>query len=172
MTADKYYCSRCGDNQETFVTLLPEGKHYAKRNCCRCGGYIAFVKKPENEKKRSKNKFTASDMGIDFCQLCLRQITRLGDRGVLEVHHVEEIHNGGEDTKDNAWVVCSSCHRLIHHQRTYLNEHTKNMVSEKDILAMADEHNVTGEIREALLRVFRKHEALNNRKCSEPTTQE
>ena len=157
------YCPQCEMGTTSKVVLLTEGKHYAKEVCSRCGAYRSFVKKPENENKRGKNRFSPAGLGIDFCQLCLRPTNRLGDRGVLEVHHVEQIQNGGEDAPGNIWVCCTSCHRLIHHQRTYLNEHTRKYISEKELLEMADKYGLTKEMREMLVRVFRKHEAINGR---------
>ena len=54
--------------------------------------------------------------------MCLREKEFLG-KGQLEVHHVKEISNGGQDTPDNIWVLCTSCHRELHHRRVYFNSH-------------------------------------------------
>lgn len=157
------YCSRCDRETETKVVMLEKGKHYAKEVCVHCGRFHLFLKKPENMAKRGKNKFSPEDLGIDFCQMCLRPGDRLGDRGVLEVHHVEEIQSGGEDTKENIWVACTSCHRLVHHQRTYLNEHTRKYISEKELLAYAEKEGLSAANKEMVIRLFRLHEARNGR---------
>ena len=49
--------------------------------------------------------------------------TRLGTHETLEIHHKIEINDGGQDIKENILVVCTHCHKLIHHVRTYMNDH-------------------------------------------------
>ena len=113
----------CQHHGRHTITLCPDGKHYAKETCEECGRFVKWLPKPKNEGKRPKNKHTAASLEINYCQMCCRHRSKLGNGGSLEVHHVEEISSGGGDIPENIWVVCTSCHRMIHHFRVYLNDH-------------------------------------------------
>lgn len=110
-----------------------------------------------------KNKYLPADLGIDFCQMCLRAGNRLGNRDVLESHHIIEISTGGEDKPENILVLCTSCHRLTHHQRTYLNIHLSGKYSYEDLKQDLERDGVPLETRETLKRIFLKQEAANAR---------
>jgi 5-methylcytosine-specific restriction endonuclease McrA len=94
--------------------------------------------------------------------MCLRHVDRLGSHGALQVHHVVEIQNGGEDTKENIWVVCTSCHKLIHHQRTYLNNHFKGTYTISDLEKDMEHDNVPENVKERLRLLFAKNRSANN----------
>ncbi|HBS6404172.1 TPA: HNH endonuclease [Klebsiella variicola] len=51
------------------------------------------------------------------CQSCLRDapFKREDGRPYLEVHHVEWLANGGEDSVENAIALCPNCHREAHY---------------------------------------------------------
>jgi len=157
----KRYCNACSAEVETVEQVLFDGPHYSKHTCKNCGKFVGFGKKPGNEFKRGKNKYSPADIGVSFCQLCLRPIDRLGTRGVLEIHHVEEIQNGGNDVPENIWVICTSCHKLIHHQRTYLNQHLRNSLTLSDFERLLEVDNVPVDTRAVMVRVFKKAEAYN-----------
>ena len=158
MTGEKKHCNHCQKDVGTVLQVLSEGTHYGRLNCEECGRYVSFVKKPNNEGKRGRNKYTPEDLKINHCQLCLRPGHRLGSRGVLDVHHVIEIQDGGDDTKENIWVVCTSCHRLIHHQRTYLNSHLKAHYSKAELERDMKTFNIPFETKEVMRRLFDKRE--------------
>ncbi|UVC27796.1 HNH endonuclease [Pantoea sp. SOD02] len=50
------------------------------------------------------------------CQYCLKNapFRREDGRPYLEVHHVEWLANGGEDSVENAIALCPNCHREAH----------------------------------------------------------
>lgn len=154
MTGEKKYCNRCQCEVETVEQILSEGKHYGKLNCAECGSYVCFIPKPKNGGKRKKNRFLPHDLGVDFCQMCLRHESRLGKRDVLESHHVLEIGEGGEDLPENILVLCTSCHRLTHHQRTYLNHHLSGKYSFSDLEKDFIKHNIPPKTRDVLKRIF------------------
>lgn len=162
-TQEKRHCKSCARDVLANIEVLPSGMHYSKYTCSECGRFICFGKKPENANKRGPNKHLPDDLGIHYCQMCMRHRDRLGTRGVLESHHIVEIQNGGEDTPQNIWVVCTSCHKLIHHQRTYLNDHLSNTYSYRELQADMDKHRVPRETQEIMKRIFTKQEALNER---------
>lgn len=155
------YCGRCQKEVTAPVQILSSGVHYGQIVCPQCGKHLGFVKKPENIEKRAKNKHTAESLKITFCQLCLRPLKRLGTRGVLEVHHVIEIKDGGIDTRENIWVVCTSCHKLIHHQRTYLNNHLMGMYSLSDLKHDMRKDGVSPTMQKAMISLFSKYGELN-----------
>lgn len=51
-----------------------------------------------------------------------RTTEMLGD-GTLEIHHKIPVSEGGSDTPENILVLCTADHKMVHHQRTYLNKH-------------------------------------------------
>jgi 5-methylcytosine-specific restriction endonuclease McrA len=99
--------------------------HYGKAICPYCGRFVKWIAKPENTELRRKSKFSPEKLGKEYCELCLRPREYLGKAGQLDIHHIIEIHNGGQDEEDNVWVLCSHCHSLVHHTRTYLNNHLR-----------------------------------------------
>ena len=157
------YCGECGADVEVVEKILGEGPHYSKIECAECGKYLAFGKKPANEGKRGKNKHTPESLSISHCQMCQRDENRLGSRGVLEVHHVEEIQDGGADIPENIWVICTSCHKLIHHQRTYLNQHLAGLYTAKQLQAEMTGHNISAETQAFMRRIFAASETVNGR---------
>jgi len=57
------------------------------------------------------------------CQSCLRDAPFKREDGspYLEVHHVEWLVNGGEDSVENAIALCPNCHREAHYGDLLLN---------------------------------------------------
>ena len=51
-----------------------------------------------------------------FCQLCDLPAPFLKKDGTpfLEVHHIEYLSNGGDDTIENVAAICPNCHRKMH----------------------------------------------------------
>jgi hypothetical protein len=140
-------CKSCGSFGPFKDELAEFGPHHGKKICCHCGSFYKWIPKPKNETKRPPNKISAEDLGISHCQLCGRPRARLGNRGVLESHHVIEIQDGGEDVKENIWIVCTSCHSLIHHQRTYLNRHLEGQITKERLKELMDQDGVPESVR-------------------------
>ena len=147
-------CPNCGPFVSIKTIKLEEGTHYAKEVCAECNFFFRWVPKPKNENNRKQNKYTAKGEGIDRCQLCRRTIDMLGKREVIDCHHVVEIQDGGTDTLDNIWWACTSCHKDIHHNRTYFMKKQIDSVRLSEISKLMDEHNVTGESRTALESLY------------------
>jgi hypothetical protein len=122
-------CKICGtDTMHTFKER-PDTVHGGELRCSICGTFWGWLKKEKNEGKRPPNKYSPKDLGIDYCQMCLRSRARLGTHEILLPHHIIEINgpDKGEDIPENIWVVCSACHVLIHYVRTYLHNHFKSL---------------------------------------------
>ena len=161
MNKEQRYCNSCKNHVETIITPLENGPHHAKETCSLCGRFVAFTQKPKNKDKRKPNKYKPEDLGLNYCQICLRPLNRLGSRGILEVHHVVEIGCGGKDIPENISVVCTCCHKWIHHQRTYLNIHLKDMYSVSELKKDMEKYGVPVSMRETMERVFLHQEARN-----------
>jgi len=58
------------------------------------------------------------------CQSCLSDapFKREDGRPYLEVHHVEWLANGGEDSVENAIALCPNCHREAHYGNLQLKQ--------------------------------------------------
>ena len=80
----------------------------------------------------------------------------LGTREVIDCHHIVEIQDGGTDTLDNILWVCTSCHKDIHHKRTYFMKMQIDSVRLAIIRKMMDKYNVNGETRAALESLYMK----------------
>ncbi|HAR37771.1 MAG TPA: hypothetical protein DCS09_03890 [Porphyromonadaceae bacterium] len=152
------FCPECGCDVFAIKQILLSGPHYSSFRCPDCNKFLGFGKKPVNEGKRGKNKHSPKSLGIDHCQMCLRPSDRLGTRGVLEAHHVQEIQEDGPDIPGNIWVVCTSCHQLIHHQRTYLNRHLSNYYSAKELQDDMEKYNIPAETQAVMRRLFDKYD--------------
>lgn len=113
------YCQYDEAKTPHAIYIQEKGPHYAKVICRVCGHWH-WMKKPKNEGKRPPNKYTPADLGINYCQICLRSRNDLIKTETLEVHHIIEVGKDGEDVPENCWVVCTPCHRIIHYNRTYL----------------------------------------------------
>lgn len=92
--------------------------------CNKCGTFW-WQPKPENEKSKrpAKHVALAKKYGHGVCELCESPEAGLPRPQVLEGHHVVEYEDGGSDDRGNVWVVCTACHKLIHHLRTYLGHY-------------------------------------------------
>jgi hypothetical protein len=115
-------CPKCAADDFRFVPSAT-GREGGVR-CNKCGTFW-WQPKPENEKTKrpARHVALAKKYGQGFCEMCLRQESELPATQDLDGHHVLEYADGGTDDRANVWVVCTSCHRLIHHQRTYLGHY-------------------------------------------------
>ena len=114
-----HYCSRCDSDTSHIVTPRESGPHYAQAMCRICGTKH-WASKPKNKNKRKSNKYTPEDLGLCYCLMCLRDRSDLINSETLESHHIIQISHGGEDVPENIWILCTPCHKLVHHNRTYL----------------------------------------------------
>lgn len=149
-------CKTCRVKVSPLVTPRPDTPHAAELRCPLCEGFHSWLPKPKNEGKRPKNKHTPGSLGIEYCQMCMRPKSRLGTHEVLVSHHVEEIQNGGPDEPENIWVVCQVCHALIHHQRTYLNQHQVHVWEIYEALkqAFSERANGNGDQYQQMMRTI------------------
>jgi len=115
-------CGRfeCGSKNITETTFNEiHGHRYVCNDC----GYTCWGGKLKNKQKIEKRPPcpTPSDLGIDWCQMCLLKATDLGYAETLDTHHIDD--NPQNNERLNLHIVCTSCHKLIHHQRIYRYNH-------------------------------------------------
>lgn len=116
-TASGHECRQCGSTQ-TVTRLRPDTIHHAEYRClaCRCRGWLP---KPHSDRRPAAHRDLVAKFSQGFCELCLRRVSELPDNCSLEGHHVIEYHDGGTSDRDNVWILCTACHRLVTWTRTY-----------------------------------------------------
>jgi 5-methylcytosine-specific restriction endonuclease McrA len=131
-------CKKCGLVEPVTYGEVSDVHGY-KLHCPHCGMYVGWggktqaIKNGNGERVRS-SQWTAKRLNADHCEMCQRRKDFLGKGERLEIHHVLEISQGGEDVPENIWILCTACHRIVHHQRTYLYEHQKKFMDSYEAL--------------------------------------
>jgi hypothetical protein len=130
------FCRTCNREVEpTLVRMGSDSPHYMKAICSKCGSYLRWMPKPENEDQRRRSGFSPESLDISYCEICGRPLTELGAKEVLEIHHKIPVCEGGGDVRENVLVVCSACHRMCHWLRLYLNKHRSPQVMKDETSA-------------------------------------
>ncbi len=114
-----YTCRRCGlRTSDPNFELCDLGQHYGKYTCPGCGAWIKFVAKPDSERRpqrAKKHQTLVKQFGRGFCELCLCKAESLNHGETLTGHHIlEYTKHDGDATADNALIVCTSCHEIVH----------------------------------------------------------
>lgn len=116
-------CRHCGDLGPHKVELMSTGVHHAKVNCGDCGRFLRWMPKPDSDptkyRRQSAHRNLVADYSKGFCEMCLRKKEDLPPRQTLEAQHVIEYQHEGSNERENIWIVCTACHRMIHWIRTY-----------------------------------------------------
>lgn len=126
-------CPHCGNPADRLrVTPGPHpGGHHARLDCDRCHCFVKWLPRPRlsGERSRKGQAELLRKHSAGICEMCQRESADLPLPQVLEVHHVTEVQGGGTDERKNLWIVCTPCHRLIHHTRTYLGHYHRKEVT-------------------------------------------
>jgi hypothetical protein len=116
-------CRFCQATGPHVMTLRTSGVHYADLTCHSCGKHLGFPKKPDSDPTKYRRPQQHKDLvfayGKDFCEMCLRHVSELPKGQTLEAQHVVEYQYGGSNKRENIWVICTACHKMIHWIRTY-----------------------------------------------------
>lgn len=127
MKVSERECRFCGHpgGQHT-IEFMTSGVHSSKVLCGGCGRGLGFDPKPETDATKYKRPASHTDLvkkySKGFCEMCLTPKDILPRGQTLEAQHVVEYQDGGTEDRENIWIVCTGCHRLIHWRRTYLQE--------------------------------------------------
>ncbi len=115
-------CPRCKCETEHTLAIRPAGVHYADAVCQTCGKKW-FPPKPDADPTKYKRPNSHRDLvrkySPGYCEMCLCPANDLPKGQTLEAQHVKEFKDGGSERRENIWIICTGCHRLIHWVRTY-----------------------------------------------------
>jgi hypothetical protein len=117
-----FTCRSCGNTKDFYPIPRLDTPHGDELICGNCKAHVKWMKKEKNKNKRIGSRFSPALLEVNYCEVCLRQRARLGRHETLDIHHKIEIQDGGKDERDNVLVVCTHCHKLIHHVRCYMND--------------------------------------------------
>lgn len=134
ITSD-HECPHCMSQSSKRIYGPHRGGHYAKIVCSNCDRFIKWEPQPKPEtsgKKRKNQKELLAQHSQGFCEICLRRSHEIPSPQTLEVHHIVEVQNGGTDDSNNLQIVCTQCHKWIHHQRVYLGHYRTSTTPEPD----------------------------------------
>lgn len=134
-------CKRCHHDVDPINIPRPDTVHAGgELRCPRCDMHLGWrkVDKEHAKKRTHASQHSPQSLGIECCELCLRPKRGLGIRQTLEIHHKIEVEVGGPDKRSNIWVLCTPCHKLLHHMRIYHNEHLQHMWPEAEELVEED----------------------------------
>ena len=128
------HCKRCGWEGQPVTKGAPNEIHGHRLVCPDCGAFLAWGGKVKQIKDKSglrqvSTQWTSKRLGIDECQLCRRSrelVEACNDS--LEAHHLRPISEGGADEPYNILIVCTPCHKQIHHNQTYHNRHLESLL--------------------------------------------
>lgn len=120
------YCYGCERKIKPVTKGETNETHGYKLVCPECGVFLGWGGKVKPLKKNGKrslsSNWTADRLRTNYCQWCGRRREMLGP-GTLEIHHIVPIKDGGEDHPSNIMVLCTACHKEVHHRRLYYNAH-------------------------------------------------
>ncbi len=126
-------CKHPGCDGTCHPELMPHSRHYAKWVCGSCGKWNDWVRKPSDDaskyRRPAAHRKLVAKFGRGYCEMCMRQENELRDEDTLEGHHSIEFKDGGEPTRENTWILCTACHRLVNWMRTY---HGRTTVDESN----------------------------------------
>jgi uncharacterized CHY-type Zn-finger protein len=119
-------CKNCEHEITPDIEPRESGPHEAALRCPLCGWFLGWKAKEKNQPKldkRPNNCPTPTDLEIDYCQICLRPRTWLGQHETLETHHIDD--DPAHNERSNYLVVCTACHKLVAWTRLYVNTHLR-----------------------------------------------
>lgn len=120
-------CPKCGAMGKPYEQGKFNQTHGYALACPHCHQFIGWGGKAKPIKDATKrirsSNWTDKRLGIDYCQCCMRNARHLGNLETLEIHHVIPVADGGTDSPENLWVLCTACHKAVHARRTYTNDH-------------------------------------------------
>jgi hypothetical protein len=112
---EPYAPCRCSEGPALILAEGPPQEPGAVRRieCGVCHKFYFWLPKLKNKNRRSTSS-TGLAQG-NYCQCCRKTgVNLIG-------HHVIEVMEGGDDSPENIWTVCDSCHQIIHALRRLVN---------------------------------------------------
>jgi len=157
-------CPACCHPGPHDAVLMTTGTHYAKTTCARCGKFIAWLPKPDTDATKHKRPKAHTDLVKKFsrgyCELCGFDQSQLPFSETLHAHHVARYCEDGEATRENTWIVCTACHALIEHQRTYRGKLRRAIAGDLEAIREAMTLPPTGESLDDLVARKRREQGV------------
>lgn len=154
-------CRNCNRTGPHSVVLMTTGPHYAKA-VCECGRFVDWVSKPETDATKHKRPKQHTDLVNQFskgyCDLCGFDKSQLPYSETLHAHHVARYSEDGPATRENTWILCTACHALVEHQRTYRGKLRRAIAGDLEAIRAAMEQPPTGESLEDLVARKRREQ--------------
>jgi len=157
----KYNCNQCQVKVAAIHKNESSELHGYKLYCKICGNFVGWsgVKKEiiKDGTRQFSSQWSAKQVGINFCQICLRRKEDLGKSETLEPHHIIQIKDGGLDEISNIQFLCTACHKFVHYQRIYLKEHLKPQI--EAFKAIQAVKKVNPNIYKQIVDIYQKEKA-------------
>jgi predicted HNH restriction endonuclease len=95
---------------------------------------LRWLTKPDSDPTKYKRPTQHLNLVADICEMCMRTLNEFPKGTTLEAHHVMEFKDDGSNARENIWIICTACHRMIHWIRTYHGTITlRNQVTEQSL---------------------------------------
>ena len=127
-------CRKCGSLN--VINEFREDRQQYGTKCNDCNAYTWQPKEDNKYKRESKHLDLVSKKGLNYCEWCLRKKEDIPPPGTLEGHHIIEYSDGGSDEINNILILCSSCHKRCHHDRTYFGHYKNNVWPQSQFTTM------------------------------------
>jgi hypothetical protein len=113
-------CGYCG-SRDLVQQQNAQGPHWGREYCGCCRRFLRWLPKPDSERSNrpAAHRELVDRYGRGFCELCLAPAERLPADQTLEAHHVIEYAEEGSPERENIWIVCTRCAKLIHWVRKW-----------------------------------------------------
>ncbi len=164
MAEELQACPNCLGNWPRIETRRVSGVHYSDICCTGCGKHLGFGRKPDDDATKYKRPKSHAELVNKFsrghCELCGFDKGNLPRGETLTAHHVARFSEGGEASRENTWIVCTACHSLIEHQRTYRGKLHRVVVADLEAIKAAMQQPPTGESLDALILRKRQEQSL------------
>jgi len=113
-------CLKCeGDLIVLLVNVPPP--HWGKLVCSKCQAYVQWIGLPDKERKQTVKKRVLKESDKTCC-FCGQEQQEMKNKNFLSVDHQTQLNHGGEDSDENAWILCDACHKL----KNWLMIHGRN----------------------------------------------
>jgi 5-methylcytosine-specific restriction endonuclease McrA len=153
------YCQHPGPHE---TVQMKTGVHHAKLECGECQRFIAWIPKPATDPTKHKRPKAHTDLVLKFsrgyCELCGFDKDQLPYSETLHAHHVARYCEDGEATRENTWILCTACHALVEHQRTYRGKMHRAIAGDLEAIREAMTLPPTGETLEDLVARKRREQ--------------
>ena len=108
---------------EHFNTVEKQNGPHLELRCVDCDKHLKFLKQSNKKTREANHSALVSKYSKGYCECCLRTKSALPPPQTLEAHHIVPYQFEGDSSKDNIWIVCTQCHKLIEHLRHYLGHY-------------------------------------------------